>query len=77
MVTRLERLLFVCAMFFVTVTTAFSAELLSYVRIIIEFNVSGTNINFICTDFWSPYLMQIGAEIHVSVADVDSDVLFT
>ena len=32
-------------------------------------------INSACTDFWSPYLVQIGAEIRVSVADVDTDSL--
>ena len=33
------------------------------------------SVNFACTDFWSPYLMQMGAEIRVSIADVDSDPL--
>ena len=33
------------------------------------------SINFACTDFWSPYLVQIGAEIRVSMADVDTDSL--
>ena len=33
------------------------------------------SINFACTDFWSPYLLQIGAEIRKSVADVDTDSL--
>ena len=31
------------------------------------------SINFVCTDFWSPYLLQMGAEIRVFIADVDSD----
>ena len=35
------------------------------------------SINFACTDFWSPYLVQISAEIHVSIADVDSDPLLS
>ena len=73
MVTRLERLLLVCAMVLATIRAAFSDWSLSYVRIIIEFDVSGATINFACTDFWSPYLVQIGAEICVSIADVDSD----
>ena len=34
-------------------------------------------INFVCTDFWSPYLVQIGAEIRQSVADVDTDSLLS
>ena len=34
-------------------------------------------INFVCTDFWSPYLLQMGAEILVSIADVDSDPLLS
>ena len=42
-------------------------------RIIIEFDVSSITINFACTYFWSPYLVQIGAEIRVSIADVDLD----
>ena len=28
-------------------------------------------IKFACTDFWSSYLVQISAEICVSIADVD------
>ena len=35
------------------------------------------SIEFICTDFWSPYVVQMGAEIHVSVADVDLDPLLS
>ena len=35
------------------------------------------SINFLCTDFWSPYLVQMGAEIRVSVADVDTDSLLS
>ena len=35
------------------------------------------SINFACTDFWSPYLVQTGAEIRVSVADVDTDSLLS
>ena len=46
-------------------------------RIVIEFDVSGTTINFACTDFWSPYLVQIKAEIHVFVADVGLDLLLS
>ena len=30
------------------------------------------SINFACMDFWSPYLAKMGAEIRVSVADVDT-----
>ena len=46
-------------------------------RIIIEFDVNGTTINFACTDFWSPYLVQIDAEIYVFIAGVDSDSLLS
>ena len=35
------------------------------------------SINFPCTDFWSPYLVQSGAEIRVSFADVDMDSLLS
>ena len=35
------------------------------------------SINFTCTDFWSPYLVQIGAEIRVSIAEVDTDSLLS
>ena len=35
------------------------------------------SINFACTDFWSPYLVQMGAEIRQSVADVDTDSLLS
>ena len=35
------------------------------------------SIKFPCTDFWSPYLVQIGAEIRVSVADIDTDSLLS
>ena len=31
------------------------------------------SINFACADFWSPYLVQMGAGIRQSVADVDTD----
>ena len=34
-------------------------------------------INFACMDFLSPYLLQMGAEIRVSVADVDMDSLLS
>ena len=51
--------------------------MLSYLRIIKEFDVGGTIINFACTDFWSPYFVQTGAEIRVSVAAVDTDSLFS
>ena len=33
------------------------------------------SINFACTDFWSPYLLEMGAEIRVSIAEVDTDPL--
>ena len=42
MIIRLERLLLVCDVLFVAVRAAFSDQSLSYVRIIIEFDVSGT-----------------------------------
>ena len=35
------------------------------------------SINFACTDFWSPYMVQMGAEIRVSIADFDSDPLLS
>ena len=35
------------------------------------------SINFACTDFWTPYLVQIGAEIRQSVATVDMDSLLS
>ena len=35
------------------------------------------SINFACTDFWSPYLVQMGAGIRQSVADVDTDSLLS
>ena len=35
------------------------------------------SINFACTDFWSPFLLQIGAEIQQSMADVDTDSLLS
>ena len=35
------------------------------------------SINFTCTDFWSPYLVQIGAEIRQSVVDVNMDSLLS
>ena len=35
------------------------------------------SINFACMDFWCMYLVQIGAEIRQSVADVDTDSLHT
>ena len=35
------------------------------------------SINFACTDFWSLYLVQMGAEIRQSVADVDTDSLLS
>ena len=31
------------------------------------------SINFAYTDFWSPYLVQIGTEIPVSIANVNLD----
>ena len=46
-------------------------------RIIIEVDVSGTTINFACMDFWSLYLVQIGAEIRVFVANVGLDPLLS
>ena len=33
--------------------------------------------NFACTDFWNSYLVQMGAEIRVSVVDVDTDFLLS
>ena len=42
MVTRLERLLLICAMRFVAVRIAITDYSLSYVHIIIEFGVGGT-----------------------------------
>ena len=33
------------------------------------------SINSACTDFWSPYLVQMGAGIRQFVADVDTDSL--
>ena len=35
------------------------------------------SINFACIDFWSPYLLEMDAEIRVSIADVDTDPLLT
>ena len=35
------------------------------------------SINFACADFWSPYLVEIGAEIRVSMADVHTDSLLS
>ena len=35
------------------------------------------SINFACTDFWSPYLVQIGAETRQSIADVNTDSLLS
>ena len=35
------------------------------------------SINFACTDFWSLYLLQIGAEIPQSMVDVDTDSLLS
>ena len=35
------------------------------------------SIKLVSTEFWSPYLVQIGAEIRVSVADVDTDSLLS
>ena len=35
------------------------------------------SINFARTDFWSLYLLQIGAEIRQSVADVDTNSLLS
>ena len=35
------------------------------------------SINCVCTDFWSPYLVQMGPEIRVYIADVDSDPLLS
>ena len=77
MVTRIERLLLVCAVCFVVVLVAINDYALSYMRIIREFDISGTVINFACMDFWSPYLVQTGAEIRVSIADVDTDSLLS
>ena len=35
--------------------------------------VAVQSINSACTDFWSPYLVQMGAEIRQSVPDVGMD----
>ena len=35
------------------------------------------SINFASTDFWSLYLLEMGVEIRVSVADVDTDLLLS
>ena len=35
------------------------------------------SINFACMDFGSPYLVQMGAEIRRSMADVDKDSLLS
>ena len=35
------------------------------------------SIKLTSTDFWSPYLVQMGAEIRQSVADVDTDSLLS
>ena len=35
------------------------------------------SINFVCTDFWSPYLVQMGAGIRQSMANVDTDSLLS
>ena len=35
------------------------------------------SINFVCTDFCSPYLLQMGAETRVSIVDVDIDPLLS
>ena len=37
--------------------------------------LAGQSINLVCMDFWSPYLVQMAAEIHVFIANVDSDLL--
>ena len=35
------------------------------------------SIKLTSTDFWSPYLVQMGAEIRQSMADVDMDSLLS
>ena len=35
------------------------------------------SINFTCTDFWSPYLPEMGAEVRVFIVDVDMDLLLS
>ena len=35
------------------------------------------SINFACTDFWSPSLVQMGVGVRQSVADVDTDSLLS
>ena len=35
------------------------------------------SINFAYTDFWSPYLVQMGAEIRQSVVDIHTDSLLS
>ena len=39
--------------------------------------VAVQSINSACTDFWSPYLVQMGPEIRQSVPDVDTDSLLS
>ena len=41
------------------------------------FMLAVQSINFAYTDFWSPYLVQIDAEIRQSMADVDMDSLLS
>ena len=35
------------------------------------------SIKLVSTEFWSPYLVQIGAEILASIADVNTDSLLS
>ena len=35
------------------------------------------SIKLVSTNFWSPYLVQIGTKIRVSVVDVDMDSLLS
>ena len=42
-----------------------------------NFMLAVQSIKLTSTDFWSPYLLQMGAEIRQSVADVDTDSLLS
>ena len=75
MVTRLQRLLLVCAM---RLWQFYSLSMIKRypMRILLKnLMLAVQSINFACTGFWSPYLVQTGAEIRVCIADVDMDSL--
>ena len=63
MLTRQEVLLLVGAMHFVVDRAAITKKVSPNMHIIKNFDVGGTIHQFACTDFWSLYLVQIGAEI--------------